>query len=296
MTVNTREDSLLYAAAEMQYMQASYQKATVSLSNYITRYCAGGRYCTTARYYLADSYYRLGKSSEALAQYILLAESTANPYQEEAATRVAEICYDKGDYAAALEAFYRMHALSSSRENTQIARLGILRCSQRLNRPQATIDIADQILSDTPVSDDMRAEALYGRAKALVAKGQWAKAQPDLKALASEVRTAQGAEAEYLLAQSYYELNDLEAAEAEVMNFTQMNTQQQYWLARALILLSDINKTRGEFFQARQYLLVLQQNYTAPGDDIPSLINARLEQLDQLEQPVQKEDHNEEDE
>ena len=296
MTVTTQEDSLLYAAAEMQYMQAAYQKATVALSNYITQYCAGGRYCTTARYYLADSYYRLGKSSEALAQYMVLAESTANPYQEEAATRVAEICFDKGDYAAAMEAFYRMHALSSSRENTQIARLGILRCSQRLGRHQATIDIADQILSDTPISDEMRAEALYGRAKALVAKGQWTKAQPDLKALASEVRTARGAEAEYLLAQSYFELNDLEASEAEIMHFTQMNTQQQYWLARALILLSDINKAHGEFFQARQYLLVLQQNYTTPGDDIPALIKARLAELDKLEQPVEKEDHNEEDE
>ena len=296
MTVTTQEDSLLYAAAEMQYMQAAYQKATVALSNYITQYCAGGRYCTTARYYLADSYYRLGKSSEALAQYMVLAESTANPYQEEAATRVAEICFDKGDYAAAMEAFYRMHALSSSRENTQIARLGILRCSQRLGRHQATIDIADQILSDAPVSDEMRAEALYGRAKALVAKGQWTKAQPDLKALAAEVRTARGAEAEYLLAQSYFELNDLEASEAEIMHFTQMNTQQQYWLARALILLSDINKAHGEFFQARQYLLVLQQNYTASGDDIPALINARLAALDKLEQPVEKEDHNEEDE
>ncbi len=296
MTVTTQEDSLLYAAAEMQYMQASYQKATIALSNYITQYCTGGRYCTTARYYLADSYYRLGKSSEALAQYMVLAESTANPYQEEAATRVAEICFDKGDYAAAMEAFYRMHALSSSRENTQIARLGILRCSQRLNRYQATIDIADQILSDAPISDEMRAEALYGRAKALVAKGQWTKAQPDLKTLAADVRTARGAEAEYLLAQSYFELNNLEASEAEIMNFTRMNTQQQYWLARALILLSDINKARGEFFQARQYLLVLQQNYTAPGDDIPSLIKARLAELDKLEQPVEKEDHNEEDE
>ncbi len=296
MTVTTQEDSLLYAAAEMQYMQAAYQKATVALSNYITQYCAGGRYCTTARYYLADSYYRLGKSSEALAQYMVLAESAANPYQEEAATRVAEICFDKGDYAAAMEAFYRMHALSSSRENTQIARLGILRCSQRLGRHQATIDIADQILSDAPISDEMRAEALYGRAKALVAKGQWTKAQPDLKALASEVRTARGAEAEYLLAQSYFELNDLEASEAEIMHFTQMNTQQQYWLARALILLSDINKAHGEFFQARQYLLVLQQNYTTPGDDIPALIKARLAELDKLEQPVEKEDHNEEDE
>lgn len=296
MNVTTQEDSLLYASAEMQYMQAAYQKATVSLSNYITQYCAGGRYCTSARYYLADSYYRLGKTSEALAQYMVLAESNANPYQEEAATRVAEICFDKGDYAASMEAFYRMHALSSSRENTQIARLGILRCSQRLGRHQATIDIAEQILSDAPISDDMRAEALYARAKAYIAKGQWAKAQPDLKTLSAEVRTAQGAEAEYLLAQSYFELKDLEASEAEVMRFTQMNTQQQYWLARALILLSDINKERGEYFQARQYLLVLQQNYIAPGDDIPALIEVRLAALNKLEQPVEKEANDEDDE
>ena len=295
MNVTTAEDSLLYAAAEMQYMQASYQKATVSLSNYITQYCAGGRYCTVARYYLADSYYRLGKTSEALAQYIVLAEMNANPYQEEAATRVAEICYDKGDWKGALDGFYRMHALASTRENTTIARLGILRCSQQLGRHQAAIDIADQLLSDTPVSDETKAEALYGRAKAYIALGQWSKAQPDLKILAREVRTPQGAEAKYLLAQSYYEAKDLDAAESQVMEFTQMNTQQQYWLARALVLLSDINRSRGEYFQARQYLLVLQQNYLIKGDDIPALISARLAELDKIEQPVEKEVNDEED-
>ena len=295
MNVTTAEDSLLYAAAEMQYMQASYQKATVSLSNYITQYCAGGRYCTVARYYLADSYYRLGKTSEALAQYIVLAEMNANPYQEEAATRVAEICYDKGDWKGALDGFYRMHALASTRENTTIARLGILRCSQQLGRHQAAIDIAEQLLSDTPVSDETKAEALYGRAKAYIALGQWSKAQPDLKILAREVRTPQGAEAKYLLAQSYYEAKDLNAAESQVMEFTQMNTQQQYWLARALVLLSDINRSRGEYFQARQYLLVLQQNYLIKGDDIPALISARLAELDKIEQPVEKEENDEED-
>ncbi len=295
MTVSTAEDSLLYAAAEMQYMQAAYQKATVSLSNYLTQYCAGGRYCTTARYYLADSYYRLGKSSEALAQYQVLAEANASPYQEEAATRVAEICFDKGDYNCALEAFYRMHALASTRENTTIARLGILRCSQALGRHQAAIDIAEQILSDTPVSEETKAEAIYGRAKAYVALKQWSKAQADLKMLANEVRTAQGAEAKYLLAQSYFELKDLDTAEAQVMEFTQMNTQQQYWLARALVLLSDINRERGELFQARQYLLVLEQNYMAQGDDIPSLIKERLAALNKLEQPVEKEENDEED-
>ena len=294
MNVTTAEDSLLYAAAEMQYMQASYQKATVSLTNYISQYCAGGRYCTVARYYLADSYYRLGKTSEALAQYQVLAELNANPYQEEAATRVAEICYDKGDWKGALEGFYRMHALASTRENTTIARLGILRCSQQLGRHQAVIDIAEQLLSDTPVSDETKTEALYGRAKAYIALNQWSKAQPDLKTLAKEVRTPQGAEAKYLLAESYYEAKDLEEAEAQVMEFTRMNTQQQYWLAKALILLSDINRSRGEYFQARQYLLVLQQNYMIQGDDIPALITARLAELDKIEQPEEKEVNDEE--
>ena len=294
MNVSTQEDSLIYAAAEMQYMQAAYQKATVSLNNYITRFCAGGRYCTTARYYLADSYYRLGMTSEALEQYKVLADMSANPYQEEATTRVASICYDKKDYNCALDAFYRMHSLASTRENTTIARLGILRCSQALGRHQVAIDISEQILSDTPVSEETRKEALYGRAKAYVALNQWSKAQPDLKAIATEVRTAQGAEAKYLLAQSYFEAKDLDAAEKQVMEFTQMNTSQQYWLARALILLSDINRQREEYFQARQYLLVLQQNYTGKKDDIPSLISERLDILDQLEQPIEKEEAYEE--
>lgn len=294
MNVTTQEDSLLYAAAEMQYMQAAYQKASVALNNYITQYCAGGRYCTTARYYLADSYYRLGKTSDALAQYSVLAEMNANPYQEEAATRVAEICYDKADYTCALEAFYRMLALASSRENSMTARIGILRCSQALGRHQAAIDIAEQILKDTPVSEETKAEALYGRAKANIALKQWQKAQPDLQTLAGEVRTAQGAEAKYLLAQSYFEQKDLENAEAQVMEFTQMNTQQQYWLARALVLLSDINRERGEYFQARQYLLVLQQNYVTQGDDIPAMITARLAELDKLEKPEEMEVNDEE--
>ena len=62
------------------------------------------------------------------------------------------------------------------------------------------------------------------------------------------------------------------------------------------MLLSDINREKGEYFQARQYLLVLQQNYTIKGDDIPGLIEARLAELDKKEQPEEKEENNDEEE
>ena len=294
MNVTTQEDSLLYAAAEMQYMQANYQKAIAALTNYVTQYCPGGRYCTTARYYLADSYDRQGMTTEALGQYIILAEMNANPYQEEASIRAAEICWDKQDYICALEGYYRMLNLASTNENAKIARIGVLRCSRALERHQVTIDMAEQILNNTP-DEETKTEALYARAKAYIAIKLWNKAQPDLKTLAEEVRTAQGAEAKYLLAQSYFEAKDLTAAEAEVMSFTQMRTTQQYWLARALILLSDINRERGELFQARQYLLVLEQNYVNQSDDIHAIITARIAQLDEMEQPQRKEEQDEQD-
>ncbi|MGN0236251.1 MAG: tetratricopeptide repeat protein [Paludibacteraceae bacterium] len=286
MQVTTADDSLSYAAAELQYMQGNYTAAASSLSDYLSRYCSGGRYCTAAQQQLADAYYRLMQPADALREYKALAEIAGNPYMEEACMRAAELSYDAADYATALDYFYRLLSQSSSTENTDIARLGILRCSYYLGQHRATIDIAGQILADyTSDSDkaDVAAEARYNRAKAYVALQQWENAVADLQVVAGEVRTANGAEAKYLLAECYFAEGDLDKAEEEIMSFAQMNTQQQYWLARALILLADINSRRGDTFQARQYLLSLQANYQSASaqDDIADRVASRLAAMDE---------------
>ena len=66
------------------------------------------------------------------------------------------------------------------------------------------------------------------------------------------------------------------------MSFTQQQTSHQYWLAKSLILLADINITKNELFQAKQYLLALQKNYHAQ-DDILTTIEEKLALIDQLE-------------
>ena len=60
-----------------------------------------------------------------------------------------------------------------------------------------------------------------------------------------------------------------------------MQTSQQYWLAKSLILLSDINVQRNDTFQAKQYLLALQANYKQE-DDIPAIIEQKLQEIEQL--------------
>ena len=105
------------------------------------------------------------------------------------------------------------------------------------------------------------------------------KALLDLQPLAQNVVTNQGAQAQYLVAEAYFNLGDIDEAEQQIISFTQQKTQQQYWLAKALILLSDIYRLRGDDFQAQQYLLSLQNNYKQD-DDILSVVADKLAQIE----------------
>lgn len=292
MTTSTSEDSLTYAAAERQYMQGNYAECISGLRQYTTAYCEGGRYCTQAYYFLADAYYRTGDKANALRSYQVLADMQGNPYMEEAVTRVAEIAYDMPDYQIALQYFRRLQQIASSTSLERSARLGVLRCSYYLGDHRSTIEIASDLISDATIDAETLQEARYNRAKAYLADKRYDMAILDLTVLASEVRTAQGAEAKYLCAEAYYKLGNMENAENEIMSFAQMNTAQQYWLARAFVLLADINVQRGDDFQAKQYLLSLQANYKAT-DDIQPMIEERLGAIAARENPVKEDDEDE---
>ncbi len=66
------------------------------------------------------------------------------------------------------------------------------------------------------------------------------------------------------------------------MDFAKKNTPHQLWLARSFVLLADIYIQKGNDFQAKQYLLSLQRNYTAQ-DEIQELISQRLAAIGERE-------------
>lgn len=270
-----REDSISYIAAEKQYMNAKYAQAISGMKSYLSSFCPGGRYCTIAQYYIADSYYRINEKENALSAYQVLLQTSGSQYAQEAATRCAEITYDKKDYAASLQYFKQLQLLAQSTEKRNIARLGVLRCSYFLNDHQTTINIAGEIIADTKTDAGVKSEARYNRAKAYIALNQTAPAIADLKILGNDTRTESGAEAKYLLADLYFSQNNLKDSENEIMDFAKKNTPYQFWLARSFVLLSDIYIRQNNDFQAKQYLLSLQKNYTV-ADEIQGLITERL--------------------
>jgi hypothetical protein len=125
----------------------------------------------------------------------------------------------------------------------------------------------------------MSTEARFYRAKAYLAINKSDSAFNDLTVLSKNVRTVFGAEAKYELANYYFQKQDLKKSEAEVMSFINLNTPHQYWLAKSFILLSDIYVKRGDSFQAKQYLLTLQDNYHQQ-DDILSIVKQKLQDIE----------------
>lgn len=276
------EDSISYLAAEKQYMNGSYDKAIVGMQNYLNKFCAGGKYCTIAQYYLADSYDRTEDKDNALKAYQALLKIEGNEYIEEAVIRCAGIAYDQKEYKTALDYFKQLQTVAQSTENKNVARLGILRCSYFLNDYQTTVNIVNEIMTDSHSDNELKSEALYNRAKAYLALKQETEAAADLKSLAAETRTVNGAEAKYLLADLYYRQGKMTESEAEVMDFAKKNTPHQFWLARSFVLLADVYIKQNNDFQAKQYLLSLQKNYK-PADEIQAMITDRLTAISERE-------------
>jgi TolA-binding protein len=275
-------DSISYIAAERRYLNQEYKNVIPSLSDYVKNYCPGGRECINATYYLADSYYQIGDKTNALKTFKNLLAIGVNQYTETAVMRCAEITYDEKAFAASRDYFTQLETLAQTAENKNIARLGVLRCNSFLKDNNATIAIATEILADEKSADDIKTEARYLRAKSYLANNQKDKATEDLKLLALHPQTDTGAEANYLLANFYFEQKNYPQSENTIMSFTDIGTPYPYWLARCMVLLADISIVQQDDFQAKQYLLSLQQNYTEQ-NDIQVMITDRLAEINKRE-------------
>lgn len=273
----SEQDSLTYLAAEKLFMRGDNEGAKRSLVNYLQTFPQGA-FSSNANYYLASIAFNHKEYGEAKRLFNLVLESGDTKFLEESLARKAEIEYLQKEYDAALESFKRLQKIAEDPSNREAASLGIMRSAQLTGKHQDALIAANELLKNMKLSPEVSNEARYVRAKAYISLKEPNKALSDLKALSKDTRTVHGAEAKYLLSQLYFDSKETDKAEKELMNFIENGTPHQYWLARGFILLADIYISKGDDFQARQYLVSLQNNYKGE-DDIAGMIKNRLDKL-----------------
>jgi hypothetical protein len=113
---------------------------------------------------------------------------------------------------------------------------------------------------------------------------QFDKAVAKYRLVSSEVSTREGAESKYNIAKIFYDRNDDEAAQDEIFEMIEMNTPQQYWMARSFLLLGEILIRQDDLFQAKYTIQSLIDGYTETNDGILDEASRLMERIENLEE------------
>ncbi|HLO57357.1 MAG TPA: tetratricopeptide repeat protein [Bacteroidales bacterium] len=261
------QDSLMYLTAERTYMSGDYAKAQQSLSSYIEKN-PDGRYLVNAWFYKGDCHYRNKEDGPALEAFDYVINSPRSKFTEPALLGASRIKFRQKDYAAAADYYQKLEENAEVQANRLEARMGMLECYSMLGDNPKVIEQADRILLSEKLSKDQERKTRFAKAKALQANDRQMLALEEYQKVAVEVKSAEGAESKFRLAEIYYQRKDYANAEKVIADFADKTTPHQYWMAKGFLLWADIFKEKGDDFQAIQTLQSLIDYYEKTDDGI----------------------------
>ena len=279
-------EKMYFNTAEQLYLAANYQQAASTLRKYLEDY-PGGADRLQAEFYLAECYNALGEKEKAVEHYAVAASGTsAYSFSEMARLRYADLSYGLERYQDAYKGYETLLATARMDANKQSARVGMMRSAYRSKDYAAAIAASDEVSALRGLSDELKRETTFVKAKSSLATSQRDQAFRLFRQLASDPTSAIGAESEYLLIQNLYDTGKFEAVGEEVYSFSQKGGDQPYWLARAYVVLGDSFAERGQYAQAKATFESIRDGYEPEEnpDDILDSVKMRLERLATLMQ------------
>jgi TolA-binding protein len=253
------EDSLTYAAAEIQY-ENNNQNALQSLNNYLQRF-PNGVYSTEAHYYVGDLYYKKKDFTNALTHYGVVAERAPNTFAERAILQAARISFfDVKNFNEAEKYYAQLKLITSSQENRLEAMRGLLRSQYQLQKWNEAVANAKDLLAQKGTSSDDKSLANMAIAKSAQVSGQYDVAIAAYKAVVAANKGALAAEARYEIANSWFSLDRLNDAEKAAFEVINKSGSYDFWVTKAYILLGDIFFKQKDYFNAKATFQSIVEN------------------------------------
>lgn len=267
-------EELTFAAAERSF---NTDGSTGKVEGYLRDY-PSGRYLPQANLMMARAMAKQGDHRRTIAYAITVTDRYPHAsVVEEALLLKAEAETALEMDRAALDSYRRLESVASTAVNLNAARLGIIRSARSLEEPETVVTAADALLASTAVGANERDEVALARANALAQLGRNEEARQAWRELSQNLASLSGTKAAFYLASDRFENGELKEARTAVEELIDANPPYNYWMARAFILLSDINRAEGNTFEADEYLRSLRQNYPGSETDIFTMIDQRLQ-------------------
>lgn len=268
---NAEMDSLTYYAAENLFLKSPGEKSVAQLKNYIGKY-PKGVFTSNASFYIAQYGFNNNNFNEARQYFENVLVSKNVILLEESLHSLATIEELDKNYEKSYHYYKSLIEEYPTSQLANEAKSSAVRVLYLDGKNSEVITVASKLLSEGGISniDEIR----YYRAKSYDSNENKAEAIKDWEELSKATHSIYSAEAKYMIAENLFESGNLSQAEESVNNLLSSSTGERYWVARGIILLSDISAKQGDSFKAKQYLNSLKSNYTE-NDDIQTMIKSR---------------------
>lgn len=257
-------DSLTFASAQSFYLADKREQAEKALENYVSSF-PKGYYMDDALFCLSDCYIRDNNGDRAVSTLKKLTARRRSQYTEQALDKLSSMCYDRGEYADAAEAYRALSETVGTEADRDKALEGYVRSAVRTGNDQTITAMSDYVAGKRSSGTAWR-ESQHALAKVYERRGDKSRANAIYATLSAWPSTVEGAEAQYRMIEAAFDAGEYDKAEKAVYAFSESDTPHSYWLAKAFLKLGDIYVVRGDSFQARATYQSVADGYS-PADD-----------------------------
>ena len=253
-------ESIEFETCKALYNNQKYDKAIVGFQEYLKSY-GSSSFAPEARFFLAESNYRGGSKSDALAIYKeILSEGKSNWFIR-SSFRVAELEFAAGNFSNASNRYLNLlNGVARSNKDINNASLGLIECQYQLGRYDTVSILCSELLKKENLAVDVSNKASLYAAKVFVGKGEYEKAIDELLNTVNNAQDINGAEAQYLVGEVFYKQQKYNESLAALFELKSRFSAYPKWYNKGFLLMADNYVAQKETFQAQATLKSIIEN------------------------------------
>jgi len=274
-------DSTAYFAVQNAISTGACEKIIKSADAYLAAF-PSGFFVQEVAHHLGECQFSLENDAQALKAFSVLLNGPKGAYTENALVKVGYIYRSQADTTKALKIYLELESIAGTAEVLKETRGHLLDLYFGQSDWSKAIYYADLLLTLEKVSAADQNKLNFIKTRAHFSVGEHEMALASGRKLTANANTEQFAEVSFIIADVLRLKKEYTQAERELRQNVKKMSNHPYWVAKSLILLSDIYVELGNLSQAKASLKPVIEHHD--GADLVGMAQERYQHILNLEQ------------
>lgn len=273
----SEQDNIIFQSANSIYLKGDAKGAYEAINAYFDKF-PKAIHDKEAKFIRAESLVKLGRSTEAIADYDYILNDWTSDYTERSLMSVSKVLMSEKKYNEAIVYLKRLETTADYTANYNYAINNLIRAYSALGMADDMIKYADLIRTSDKASEEEKNSTDLYAGKAYLIKADTVQAIKSFGNVIAKTKTVAAAEAKYNLAALQYAKGDYKTSQKTCFDLINNMPSYDYWVAKTFILLADNYLALKDKVQAKSTLTSIIEGYEGK-DEIVATAKEKLAKI-----------------